>query len=76
MEGNPPVVLNVLSISIGRFSAVPHWPVLGVPRGYWGTPLSGIHVGIPFVPAAEFTCRGRSIRKEPRRRNLWVIDAQ
>src|SRR5579863_8901956 len=33
MEGNPSVVLNVLPISIGRFSAVPHWPVLGVPRG-------------------------------------------
>ena len=32
MEGNPSVVLNVLPISIGRFSAVPHWPVLGVPR--------------------------------------------
>ena len=33
MEGNPSVVLNVLPISIGRFSAVPHWPVLGVPQG-------------------------------------------
>src|SRR4051812_24618980 len=32
MEGNPSIVLNVLPISIGRFSAVPHWPVLGVPR--------------------------------------------
>ena len=33
MEGNPSIVLNVLPISIGRFSAVPHWPLLGVPRG-------------------------------------------
>src|SRR3954463_6726584 len=33
MEGTPSVVLNVLPISIGRFSAVPHWPLLGVPRG-------------------------------------------
>jgi hypothetical protein len=33
MEGNPFIALNVLPISIGRFSAVPHWPVLGVPRG-------------------------------------------
>src|SRR3954447_21797350 len=33
LEGNPSIVLNVLPIPIGRFSAVPHWPVLGVPRG-------------------------------------------
>jgi hypothetical protein len=31
MESNPSIVLNVLPISIGRFSAVPHWPLLGVP---------------------------------------------
>jgi Cft2 family RNA processing exonuclease len=34
MEGNPSIVLNVLPISIGRFSAVPHWPVLGVPQSF------------------------------------------
>ncbi len=32
MEGTPSIVLNVLPVSIGRFSAVPHWPLLGVPR--------------------------------------------
>ena len=32
MKGKPFIALNVLPGSIGRFSAVPHWPVLGVPR--------------------------------------------
>jgi integrase len=33
-EGNnPPLEINVLPTSVGRFSAAPHWPVLSVPRG-------------------------------------------
>ena len=32
-ESKSPSSFNVLPIPIGRFSAVPHWPVLGVPRG-------------------------------------------
>jgi len=32
MEGTPPSLSMSCPISIGRFSGVPHWPVLGVPR--------------------------------------------
>src|SRR6185437_11820328 len=49
MEGNPSIVLNVLPISIGRFSAVPHWPVLGVPRGIAANHLEA--TGIDGCPA-------------------------
>ena len=32
MEGMPPSISMSCPLSIGRFSSVPHWPVLGVPR--------------------------------------------
>src|SRR4029077_16340720 len=44
MEGNPSIVLNVLPVSIGRFSAVPHWPLLGGPQRRMGELWVGIDV--------------------------------
>ena len=67
MKGNPSVVLNVLPISIGRFSAVPHWPVLGVPRDVWSLPTEthgqSISTGIETVSSPWYwpeTCLSKS----------------
>src|SRR5579863_227637 len=54
MEANPSIVLNVLPISIGRFSAVPHWPLLGVPRGWCR--LNSVELTITFSEES-YVCR-------------------
>src|ERR1700682_4410770 len=42
----PPRQTSRLLLTVGRFSPVPHWPVLGVPRGL------ALHGRVPNVPPA------------------------
>ena len=65
MEGMPPSISMSCPLSIGRFSSVPHWPVLGVPRSHWDW-ISPYRCNAPASCASDIHHRTKVSRRSDR----------